>query len=138
STAERLVEDRTETVPVSELREGDLLLIRPGASVPADGVVREGHSSVNESMITGESRSVEKNAGDEVIGGTVNEAGSLRVAVTRTGERTALAGIMRLVGQAQSSRSRAQALADRAAFYLTMVAIGAGALTLVVWLTLGA
>jgi Cu2+-exporting ATPase len=93
---------------------------------------------VNEAMITGESRAVEKNPGDEVIGGTVNEAGSLRVSVTRTGERTALAGIMRLVEQAQSSRSRAQALADRAAFFLTLVAIGAGVLTLAVWLALDA
>lgn len=138
STAERLTQDRVETVPVAELRDGDLVLIRPGASVPADGVVREGHSSVNESMITGESRSVEKNAGDEVIGGTVNEAGSLRVEVTRTGERTALAGIMRLVEQAQTSRSRAQALADRAAYFLTLIAIGAGVLTLGIWLALGA
>jgi P-type Cu2+ transporter len=138
STAERIAGERTETVPVSELREGDLVLIRPGAGIPADGVVREGHSSVNESMITGESHPVEKDAEDPVIGGTVNQAGSLRVEVTHTGERTALAGIMRLVEQAQTSRSRAQALADRAAFYLTLVAIGSGVLTLVVWLILGA
>ena len=106
--------------------------------MPADGIAKEGHSSVNESMITGESRPVEKNPGDRVIAGTVNQAGSLRIEVTGTGERTALAGIMRLVEQAQSSRSRAQALADRAAFFLTLVAIGAGALTLVVWIALGA
>ena len=91
-----------------------------------------GRSAVNESMITGESRPVEKNAGDRVIAGTVNGAGSLRVEVTGTGEQTALAGIMRLVEQAQSSRSRAQALADRAAFWLTIVALGAGVVTLVV------
>jgi P-type Cu2+ transporter len=138
TTAERMTADGVETVPVSDLREGDLILIRPGAAVPADGEVREGHSSVNEAVITGESRSVEKGVGDEVIGGTVNEAGSLRVGITRTGERTALAGIMRLVEQAQSSRSRAQALADRAAYYLTMIAIGAGVLTLTAWLVLGA
>jgi Cu2+-exporting ATPase len=138
STAERVTADGTETVPLSELREGDLLLIRPGAGVPADGVVKEGSSTVNEAMITGESEPVRKDVGSEVIGGTVNDAGSLRVEVTRTGDRTALAGIMRLVEQAQSSRSRAQALADRAAYYLTLVAIGAGALTLVAWLALGA
>jgi Cu2+-exporting ATPase len=138
STAVRVVGDRTEEVPVSELREGDVILVRPGASIPADGVVREGTSSVNESMITGESRPVEKREGDKVIAGTVNLSGSLRVEVTGTGERTALARIMRLVEQAQTSRSRAQALADRAAFILTLVALGAGVLTIVVWLALRA
>jgi Cu2+-exporting ATPase len=130
--------ERVEEVPLSTLQDGDLVLVRPGASVPADGEVREGHSNVNESMITGESRPVEKHVGDRVIAGTVNEAGSLRVAVTGTGERTTLAGIMRLVDQAQSSRSRAQALADRAAFWLTLIALGAGAATLVAWLAAGA
>ncbi len=130
--------ERTEEVPVTQLREGDLVLIRPGARVPADGRVREGHTSVNESMITGESRPVAKNPGDLVIAGTVNESGSLRVEVTGTGERTTLAGIMRLVEQAQQSRSRAQALADRAAFWLTMVALGAGTATLIAWLGAGA
>jgi Cu2+-exporting ATPase len=138
STAERIVGERTEEVPISELQAGDRVLVRPGVSVPADGVVREGASAVNESMITGESRPVEKQPGDEVIAGTTNGSGSLRVEVTKTGERTALAGIMRLVGQAQSSRSRAQALADRAAFWLTVVAVSAAILTLVVWLLLGA
>jgi Cu2+-exporting ATPase len=132
--AERVTGDATESVPVSELGDGDVVLVRPGAAVPADGVVREGRSSVNESMLTGESRPVVKEGGSTVSAGTVNGSGSLRVEVTGTGERTALAGIMRLVEQAQSSRSRAQALADRAAFLLTLVALGAGALTLVVWL----
>ena len=135
-TAARIAGEQTEEVPIEQLRAGDLVLVRPGASVPADGVVREGASSVNESMITGESRPVDKKAGDKTIAGTVNGAGSLRIEVTGTGEGTALAGIMRLVAQAQSSRSRAQALADRAAFILTLVALGAGALTLVVWLVL--
>ena len=134
NTAVRLVGERTEEVKVDQLREGDLVLIRPGASVPADGVVRSGTSSVNESMITGESAAVEKVEGAKVIAGTVNLSGALRVEVTGTGERTALAGIMRLVEQAQSSRSRAQALADRAAFILTLVALGAAVLTLIVWL----
>ncbi len=137
-TATRLVDGREEEVAIDALHEGDRVLVRPGASVPADGVVREGTSSVNEAMITGESKPVDKEAGDRVIAGTVNGAGSLRVEVTGTGEKTALSGIMRLVEQAQSSRSRAQALADRAAFFLTLVAIGAGVLTLAVWLLLGA
>jgi Cu2+-exporting ATPase len=138
STAERIVGERTEAIPIAELRSGDRVLVRPGTSVPADGVVREGASAVNESMITGESRPVEKQPGDEVIAGTTNGSGSLRMEVTKTGESTALAGIMRMVGQAQSSRSRAQALADRAAFWLTVVAVSAAVLTLVVWLLLGA
>jgi P-type Cu2+ transporter len=120
------VGEGTEEVPVDRLREGDLVLVRPGAGVPADGVVRSGSSSVNEAMITGESRPVRKGEGDEVIAGTSNGEGSLRVEVTKTGEKTALAGIMRLVEQAQTSRSRAQALADRAAFYLTLIAVAAG------------
>ena len=130
--------ERIEDVPVTMLEEGDLILGRPGARIPADGVVREGHSSVNESMITGESRPVEKNVGDRVIAGTVNEAGSLRVEVTGTGEKTTLAGIMRLVEQAQQSRSRAQALADRAAFWLTVAALAAGTITFVAWIAAGA
>jgi P-type Cu2+ transporter len=130
--------ERLEEVSVAQLREGDVVLVRPGAGVPADGVVRSGRSAVNEAMITGESAPVEKEEGEKVIAGTVNGAGSLRVEVTGTGERTALAGIMRLVAQAQSSKSRAQALADRAARWLTWVALGAGAVTLVAWLLAGA
>jgi Cu2+-exporting ATPase len=98
-TAERAVGERTEIVPVSDLRAGDLVLIRPGASIPADGMVRDGSSDVNESMITGESRPVRKAPGSSVIAGTVNASGSLRLEVTGTGEKTALAGIMRLVAQ---------------------------------------
>src|SRR3546814_3037194 len=100
-------------VPVAEMKRGDLLLIRPGASIPADGVVKEGTSAVNEAMITGESKPMDKSTGDRVIAGTVNGQGSLRIEVTGTGDATALAGIMRLVEQAQTSRSRAPALADR-------------------------
>jgi Cu2+-exporting ATPase len=137
-TATRIVGDRTEDVPISDLTDGDVLLIRPGAAVPADGVVLHGASAVNEALITGESAPVEKVEGTRVIAGTVNGSGSLRVEVTGTGERTALAGIMRLVEQAQTSRSRAQALADRAAFLLTFVALGAAVLTLVAWIALRA
>jgi Cu2+-exporting ATPase len=136
-TAARILGERIEEVPVSDLRERDLVLVRPGGSVPADGVVREGSSDVNKSLITGESRPVRKEPGTKVIAGMLNGAGSLRVEVTGTGERTALAGIMRLVAQAQRSRSRAQALADRAAFWLTIIAIVVATLTFVGWLTAG-
>jgi P-type Cu2+ transporter len=138
STAQRIVGETIEDVPISVLREGDVVLVRPGASVPADGIVLSGKSDVNESMITGESVPVSKVDDARVIAGTVNGSGSLRVTVTGTGERTALANIMRLVEQAQTSRSRAQALADRAAFVLTIVAVVTGALTFVVWLAVGA
>ena len=138
SKATRLRDGVEEEVPLDQLRDGDIVLVRPGESIGADGVVRQGDSDVNESMITGESRPVKKTVEDEVIAGTVNGTGSLRIEVTGTGERTALAGIMRLVSQAQTSRSRAQALADRAAFWLTLVAIGSGVVTFVVWLALGA
>lgn len=135
-TAIRIVEDRTEEISVDQLHDGDLVLVRPGARVPADGIVRQGSSQVNESMVTGESRPVPREPGDKVIAGTVNGQGSLRVEVTGLGDRTVVAGIMRLVAQAQASRSRAQALADRAAFILTLVALGAGLITLVTWLAL--
>jgi Cu2+-exporting ATPase len=133
-TAERVTDGGgTEEVPVSALSEGDLVLVRPGASVPADGVVEEGESDVDESMITGESKPVSKEPGDEVIGGTVNSGGSLRVRIEATGEETTLAGIMRLVEQAQESKSRTQVLADRAAGWLFYVAVGAAAVTAIVW-----
>ena len=125
-------------MPLSDLRDGDVVLVHPGQGIPADGVIRVGTSAVNESMITGESRPLDKKQGDRVIAGTVNGSGSLRVEVTGTGDHTALAKIMRLVGQAQSSRSRAQALADRAAYWLTFVALGAGIVTVFTWLALGA
>jgi len=136
-TAVRVVDSQNETVPISSLRDGDILLIRPGSAIPADGLVQDGSSEINESMITGESRPVRKNPGDRVIAGTVNGAGSFRIGVTGTGEKTALAGIMRLVAQAQNSRSRAQALADRAAFYLTVIAIASAFVTLIVWVAVG-
>ncbi|OTF01879.1 copper-translocating P-type ATPase [Halorubrum sp. SD683] len=133
-TAERITDDgETEEVPVSELSEGDLVLVRPGASVPADGIVEEGDSDVNESMITGESKPVSKEPGDEVIGGTINGDGSLRVRVGATGEETTLAGIMRLVDEAQQSKSKTQVLADRAAGWLFYVALGAAVVTAIAW-----
>ena len=136
-TAERLVGDETETVPLSELRAGDVLLVRPGSRVPADGVVLEGLAEVDESMVTGESRPVPKESGQQVVAGTVALGGSLRIRVTAVGEATALSGIMRLVEAAQASGSRAQALADRAAALLFYIALAAGALTLLGWWLLG-
>lgn len=132
--AEKILEDdSTEEVKVSELEEGDKVLIRPGASIPADGEVIEGESSVNESMITGESRPVDKEPGDEVIGGTVNKEGSLRVKITATGDETALSGIMKLVEEAQESQSKTQMLADKAAGWLFYIALGSGAITALAW-----
>jgi len=136
-TAVRVVNNQIETIPLSNLRDGDVVLVRPGSAIPADGLVQDGSSEVNESMITGESQPVLKNPGDRVIAGTVNGSGSFRVGVTGTGEKTALAGIMRLVAQAQTSRSRAQVLADRAAFLLTVIAIAAAIVTLIVWVAIG-
>lgn len=131
--AERITDGATEVVPVGELRKEDMVLVRPGAKIPADGEVIEGESSVDEAMITGESRPVHKAPGAEVIAGTVNGEGSLRVRVTKIGEETALAGIMRLVAEAQASRSMAQNLADRAAYWLTLIAITVGLLTFGFW-----
>ena len=137
-TATRVTDAVEEEVPVAELRRGDVVLVRPGASVPADGVVRKGSSDVNESMITGESRPSKKEEGDEVIAGTINGEGSLRVEVRGTGEETKLSGIMRLVADAQASKSRAQHLADRAAQLLTAVALVSAVVTLIVWQLAGA
>jgi Cu2+-exporting ATPase len=137
-TATRVTDAGEETVPVGDLREGDTVLVRPGERVPADGVVRRGEGDLDESMITGESRPVKKREGDPVIAATINGEGALHVEVTGTGENTKLSGIMRLVADAQKSKSRAQHLADRAAQILTAVAIVAGAITLVVWQLLGA
>lgn len=134
-TAERLLADgTTETVPVTRLKNGDRVLVRPGASIPADGRVVEGDSSVNESMLTGESKPVGKAVGANVIAGSVNGDGSLRVEVTATGDQTALVGIMRLVEQAQRSKSRTQILADKAAGWLFYIAIGVAAITAVAWI----
>ncbi len=133
-TAERIRPDGgVETVASTALRMGDLVLVRPGASVPADGEVVEGESDVNEAMLTGESRPVKKLPGDSAIAGAINGSGSLRVRIKATGDQTALAGIMRLVEQAQQSKSRTQILADKAAGWLFYIALAAALLTAIIW-----
>jgi Cu2+-exporting ATPase len=132
-TAERVTDGGTETVPLSALAVDDVVLVRPGARVPADGVVVEGDADVDESLLTGESKPVPKEPGAKVIAGSVAAGGSLRVRVAAVGEETTLSGIMRMVEAAQASASRAQALADRAAALLFYVAVVAGTITLGYW-----
>ncbi|MCH7587892.1 MAG: copper-translocating P-type ATPase [Chloroflexi bacterium] len=122
-----------QVVPVGKLQMGDLILVRPGANVPADGVVETGESEVNEALITGESLPLKKSVGATVIGGSINGDGSLRVRVKATGDETALAGIMRLVEEAQASKSNTQLLADKAAGWLFYIAVATSLITGVVW-----
>jgi Cu2+-exporting ATPase len=132
-TAERITATGSETVPLAILAIGDVVLVRPGSRVPADGVVVEGSADVDESMITGESRAVGKEPGDKVVAGTVAAGGSLRIRIDAVGEETALSGIMRMVAAAQASASRAQALADRAAAILFYVALASAIVTFSYW-----
>jgi len=125
---------KTEIIPLSELTVGDVVLVRPGAKVPADGKIIEGRSELNESIITGESKPIEKSTDDMVIAGSINGDGSLKVEIEKIGAGTFLAGIMRLVADAQASKSRLQMLSDRAALYLTIIAIVGGAITFIAWL----
>ena len=133
-TAEVIRDGKTETIMINVLRTEDIVLVRPGARIPADGVVIDGQSEVNEAMITGESAPVTKGLSSEVIAGTGNGDGALKIRVTKVGKQTFLAGVMRLVTEAQSSKSRLQMLSDRAAFYLTLIAITTGGLTFILWL----
>ena len=135
--AERVTPDGTETVSIAELREGDVVLVRSGGRIPADGHVIDGSADVDESMLTGESRPVSKSEGDGVTAGTVSTDSALRIRIDAVGDDTALAGIQRLVAEAQSSRSKAQALADRAAAFLFYVATASGIITYVVWTIVG-
>jgi len=135
--AERVTDSGTETVAPSELRLGDRVIVRPGARVPADGRIVEGSAAFDESMITGESRAVQREAGDPVVAGTVATDSGVRIEITAVGDDTALAGIRRLVETAQSSSSRAQRLADTAAAWLFWFALGAAAITAIVWFALG-
>jgi len=127
----------TEDVPIAALKEGDLIQVRPGEKVPADGVILEGSSHVNESMLTGESKPVEKQKDDEVIGGSINDNGALKIKVRHTGEDSYLSKVIGLVTEAQQTKSKSQNLADRAAGWLFYIALGAGIATLIVWLSLG-
>jgi len=132
--AEVIRGEKTEVILLAELREKDIVLVKPGGKIPADGKIIEGRSDLNESIITGESKPVFKKAGDEAIAGSINGDGALKVEVTKIGEATFLAGVMRLVAEAQASKSRLQMLSDRAAFYLTVVAVLAGGITFFAWL----
>jgi Cu2+-exporting ATPase len=135
--AERVTGDTTETVPPESLVVGDVIVVRPGGRVPADGVITDGSASMDESMITGESRPVRRAAGDQVIAGTVTTDSGIRVTVAAVGHDTALAGIQRLVTDAQNSSSRAQRIADTAAGWLFWLALGAGIITAIVWSLVG-
>jgi P-type Cu2+ transporter len=137
AVAHQQVNGRIEDVQVSTLTEGDRILIRPGEQVPIDGEVMEGTSSVNEAFLTGESRPVVKKISDEVVAGAVNGEGALTIKVIRTGDKTTLSQIMRLVEEAQASKSQYQTLADRLAYWLTLIAIGVSTLTFIVWLSIG-
>jgi P-type Cu2+ transporter len=129
--------DQTENVPVSELKEGDRVLVKPGEKIPVDGKIVKGHTSVDESMVTGESTPMEKSEGAEVIGGAVNGESTITVAVEKTGDDTYLSQVVEMVKEAQASKSKTQNLADRAALWLTLVAISAGVITLLAWLGTG-
>lgn len=138
SEAHRVREDGgTEDVPVSELEKGDRVLVKPGEKVPTDGAIVEGRTTMNEAMLTGESKPVEKGEGDKAIGGAVNGEAAVTIEVEKTGDETYLSQVIHLVREAQESRSRSQDLADRAALWLTVIALSAGTVTLVVWLSLG-
>ena len=132
-TANRVTDGELEEVPTTEIKKGDVLLVRPGERVPMDGRVIEGQSSVNEAMITGESKPVSKSVGDEVIGGTINGEGALRIVVEKTSEEMALAQIINMVKEAQSSKPPVQRLADRAAHWLTIIAVVVGVSAFLFW-----
>ena len=136
SVAHKQVNGRIEDVQVNTLIEGDRILVRPGEQVPIDGEIVEGTSNVNEAFLTGESRPVVKKAKDEAIAGAVNGEGALTITVTRTGDQTTLSQIMRMVKEAQTSKSKFQSLADRLAYWLTLIAIGVATLTFVIWLSI--
>src|SRR5680860_1218152 len=135
--AHLLKDKQTIDIDTKELKTGDVILIKPGEKIPSDGVIIQGESFVNESMLTGESKPVSKKIGDKVIGGSINEDGALQIKVEGIGEATYLSKVINLVKSAQASKSKNQVLADRAALWLTIIAITSGLMTLIVWLLLG-
>ena len=138
STARRIKEGgEHEDVPIADLKSNDIILVRPGEKVPADGIVVEGESHVNESMLTGESKPVAKKKDNQVIGGSVNDNGTLKIKVKHTGEDSYLSKVIGMVKEAQETKSKTQNLADKAAAWLFYIALGAGVTTLVVWLSIG-
>ena len=124
-------------IPLEEIKKGDIVLVKPGEKIPADGIILSGLSSVNESMLTGESKPVEKKEGSIVIGGSINGEGSLEIEIQKTGEESFLSQVIELVREAQESKSKTQDLANKAALYLTIIAISGGLITFIVWLLLG-
>ena len=136
-TAEVVRGEKTEIIPLEQLRIGDVLLVKPGGKIAADGIIVEGRSDIDESMVTGESKPVNKVVKSEVIAGTINGDGSLKIRVDKIGEKTFLSGVMKLVAEAQASKSKLQMLSDSAAFYLTIIALISGILTFVAWIISG-
>ncbi|HKJ97576.1 MAG TPA: heavy metal translocating P-type ATPase [Desulfotignum sp.] len=138
STAHRITADGdTEEVKVSDIKKGDKVAVKPGEKIPTDGVITDGRTSIDESMVTGESRHVEKNTGDEVIGGSINGDSAIEVEIKNTGDDTYLSQVVDMVKKAQESQSKAQNTADRAAFWLTIIALASGGITLAAWLSAG-
>jgi Cu2+-exporting ATPase len=138
SEAHRVTEDGdTEEVPVTDLKKGDRVVVKPGEKIPTDGTIVQGKTSVNEAMLTGESKPVEKSEGDEVIGGAINGESAITAEVQKTGDETYLSQVVTMVREAQESRSRTQDLANRAALWLTIVALSVGGVTLFFWLIYG-
>ncbi|MGB8855663.1 MAG: heavy metal translocating P-type ATPase, partial [Burkholderiales bacterium] len=138
ATAHRLGTGNTvEDVPVSAVHLGDRVLVKPGERVPTDGLIVEGHTSMNESMLTGESKPVTKGAGQEAIGGAINGEGSIVLEIRKKGDETYLSQVIKMVSEAQESRSRSQDIANRAAQWLTYIALSVGGITFVIWILLG-
>ncbi len=135
--AHRKQGEQVEDIPLSDVKKGDILLIKPGEKIPSDGVVVKGESYIDESMLTGESRPVKKTTDDKLIGGSINGDGSLELEVESSGEDSYLSKVIEMVREAQAAKSQTQALSDRAAFWLTIVAISVGIITLTVWLSVG-